>query len=272
MCCEHTWYLSVDMQLFLLSPLILFPLIKWPKAGLTVLIGCIFFGFASPFMATYLQDLAGSSYTVSISDYMSKYYFQTYARLGPYVIGMLFGWVIYKLKEDKGLIQISQKYNKMIIFTLWVIIFTGLLACTYGGSDIITAKETGIWARTFYNGFNRNAWAISVCLMVTMCVAGYGGPVNGFLSLPVFQILSKLSYSMYLVHYLVINVRNMSTKVGLYFSETNVIYEFCGDFMITVFIGFFLCAIFESPIIILEKFLFGRNKKTKDNFEVRDEK
>ena len=30
-CLGHSWYLSVDMQLFILSPLIIFPLWKWGK-------------------------------------------------------------------------------------------------------------------------------------------------------------------------------------------------------------------------------------------------
>ncbi|CAH0554822.1 unnamed protein product [Brassicogethes aeneus] len=251
MCCLHTWYLSLDMQLFLVSPIISFPLVKWPKAGLIAIMCYIFLGFVSPFLVTYILDVPGSMITWSLDTYYTKYYFQPYTRFGPYVIGMLFGWIIYKHNKHGDFIQFPPKYKKSIIFTLWLIILSGLLACTYGGSDIITEKETGIWARTFYNGFNRNAWAILVCLMVTLCVTGYGGPANAFLSMPVFQILSKLSYSIYLVHFLVVLVRYMSKKVTMYFSETNVMYEFCGDFVITLLIAFFLCAIFEYPIICL---------------------
>jgi len=40
-CLGHTWYLSVDMQLFLISPILLISLHKWGKkaaAGIVVLI------------------------------------------------------------------------------------------------------------------------------------------------------------------------------------------------------------------------------------------
>ena len=33
-CMGHTWYLSVDMQLFLVSPLLIYPLWRWKKYGL----------------------------------------------------------------------------------------------------------------------------------------------------------------------------------------------------------------------------------------------
>ena len=37
MCMGHLWYLAVDMQLFWLSPLILYPLFKKPVIGLIIL-------------------------------------------------------------------------------------------------------------------------------------------------------------------------------------------------------------------------------------------
>lgn len=52
----------------------------------------------------------------------------------------------------------------------------------------------------FYESFSRVCWAISLAWIVFACVHGYGGPVNWFLSLPQWQPLARLSYSIYLVH------------------------------------------------------------------------
>lgn len=48
-CLGHSWYLAVDMQLFLLSPLLLWPLWHWRRraaAGVVLLVlllfGCLF--------------------------------------------------------------------------------------------------------------------------------------------------------------------------------------------------------------------------------------
>jgi peptidoglycan/LPS O-acetylase OafA/YrhL len=34
-CLGHSWYLANDMQMFIITPIIIFPLWKWPKLGLT---------------------------------------------------------------------------------------------------------------------------------------------------------------------------------------------------------------------------------------------
>ena len=33
----ETWYLAVDMQLFLMAPFLIYPLWRWKKVGLTLL-------------------------------------------------------------------------------------------------------------------------------------------------------------------------------------------------------------------------------------------
>lgn len=46
----HTWYLALDMQLFLLTPIVIYVLWRWPKAGLGCLaffmVGCLAANFA----------------------------------------------------------------------------------------------------------------------------------------------------------------------------------------------------------------------------------
>ena len=49
----ETWYLAVDMQLFLVAPLIIYPLWRWKKAGLILLSGFTLATLAANF-AVYL--------------------------------------------------------------------------------------------------------------------------------------------------------------------------------------------------------------------------
>ncbi|KAG5870442.1 hypothetical protein JTB14_024979 [Gonioctena quinquepunctata] len=79
------------------------------------------------------------------------------------------------------------------------------------------------------------------------------GVINDFLSLPLFQVLSKLSYCVYIIHYVEIYVRISSLRNSAYFSMYQLIFTFWGTTMVTLCLSFFLCLIFEMPVPDLEK-------------------
>lgn len=57
-CLEHSWYLSVDFQLFLLSPLLIFPIWKWGwKKVLWIFPTLILLSEACIFTSSYRNDL-----------------------------------------------------------------------------------------------------------------------------------------------------------------------------------------------------------------------
>ena len=56
-CMAHTWYLAVDMQLFLITPLIIYPLWRWRTAGLVVLTLVTLASQASIFAVYAVYDL-----------------------------------------------------------------------------------------------------------------------------------------------------------------------------------------------------------------------
>ncbi|XP_044262890.1 nose resistant to fluoxetine protein 6-like [Tribolium madens] len=260
-CLPQAWYLQVDMQLFVLSPIILIPLHRWPMIGLGALGILTIAGCVSPFVIGYVNhfkammlsnaDMLGFSY---------NYYGATYARFGPYVIGMLAGYFLYKIKTNK--IKIHLKWWQVI--TLWLVFITGLVACVWGGYPLYVSTEEDRWGNSMYLAFNRSAWAVAVVGVIFLCVAGYGGPIDKFLSWPVFQFLTKLSYSMYLIHFTVIVVRYTLSRNSIKFSNLAMMHVFWGDFMFTLGLSLILCLTFESPIIIMEKYLFHRSPKTKN--------
>lgn len=90
------------MQIYLFTPIILVPLVKWPKYALGALLGLAVAGVGVPFGISYGLDLQSSLAAEdrdNMNDYMDYYYLQAYARFGPYVIGMIFGYFIYLVKH-----------------------------------------------------------------------------------------------------------------------------------------------------------------------------
>lgn len=56
-CVPQSWYLSVDMQLYIISPLILIPLWRYPKVGVTLIGAGIVTFIIVPFVIAYVNEL-----------------------------------------------------------------------------------------------------------------------------------------------------------------------------------------------------------------------
>lgn len=115
-CLLHTWYLSMDMQIFLASPIVLLPLAKHRKmmmrAGMPIL---ILFSIAIPFLITYAYET--QMYVVKcmckfkllqiyifcrLSDaYYVYYYYPTHTRLSAWLIGVYTGAIMHALRNFK---------------------------------------------------------------------------------------------------------------------------------------------------------------------------
>lgn len=94
-----------------------------------------------------------------------------------------------------------------------------------------------IWS-ALYAGLHRTAWSMSIGWIILACCTGYGGmflfentfiiyynlgPVNTFLTWGFFAPLSKLSYNIYLMHFLVIWTRYAYFRQRLPFSHYTMV-------------------------------------------------
>ncbi|KXZ75923.1 hypothetical protein TcasGA2_TC031628 [Tribolium castaneum] len=268
-CVPHSWYLSIDMQLFVLSPLVLLPLRRKPKWTLIGLVILIIISIVIPFGVAYNKQFTGFMVggKSDTENYIFFYYEQTYGRFGPYVIGMILGYFIFKIKSG----EIKIKLKKVMILLLWSLCLASGLACVYAGHDTMVAPYNR-WSHSLYIAFNRPAWALAISGIIFLCVSGYGGPVNNFLSASIFQFLSKISYSLYLVHYAFIILRAASYKTEIMLEQFYTFFNFWGDFMCSVGLAVALYLTFESPMIVIEKLLTEKwshkNKVTFNNSQV----
>lgn len=76
-----------------------------------------------------------------------------------------------------------------------------------------------------YDALSRVAWSIALCYIIFACIHNYGGPVNWFLSHPLWQPLSRLTFSIYLLHKVIINLSIAAMKRPIYFSEFSAVWE-----------------------------------------------
>lgn len=113
---SHTWYLSVDMQLFILSPLLLIPISRYGKIVSYTIIPVLVIittGYLIPIFYTYdfvmyvlrrflVQEHVKVPINFRYSDeYMQSYYGMTHCRFPPWLLGIMFGSFIKDFEKDK---------------------------------------------------------------------------------------------------------------------------------------------------------------------------
>ncbi|PSN45474.1 hypothetical protein C0J52_08664 [Blattella germanica] len=264
MCMGQSWYLSVDMQLFWLSPLILYPLWKWPKKWNVILLSILTLaGIAAPFVSTYIGEFSPNLATGNVdkSEEVLLYYYEaTYCRFGAWIIGVAFGYMIFEAKRKQA------KLRSIEIVLGWIISNVAMLGALNGiHSFYLPDVHKTVLENAFYNGFFRNAWALGVGLVVFFCVTGYGGPPNIILSWKVFPTLSRLSYCMYLTHAFYQVIQGYSLKTPIYLTPLDQWPQFFGDVIVSIIMAVILTLLVESPMINLERCIFGRGGSSRQN-------
>ncbi|CAG9820109.1 unnamed protein product, partial [Phaedon cochleariae] len=210
MCLVPHWYLSVDLQCFILSPLFLIPtsrLLKKPD------------GFKYSMIFLMVMNLVCIILPMMIwlrfPDYKNEY--GSHSRLTDFMIGITMG-VFMRTKRDEPFLKIfDRKKITNINFAIWMIVLVGMFTVVFFYQD--AEMNQSFIQRMFYFGLSRPAWCISLCWVLYSCYHGYGGIVNWILTRSIFQIGSKLAFCMYIVHYTVIGHYSLSNRMKWYFSD-----------------------------------------------------
>lgn len=144
----------------------------------------------------------------------------TYRRMGPFLIGLCLGYTMY-----------MNKTNRMILSRLWqtigwIICFVIMAILAYAPQGLNSlergARET-VWNGAFFKALSRNIWALAISWIIFVSNNGNGGIVNYFLSLRVWQPIARISYSLYVIHHIVIVILYARIRTPFYFSMVSVV-------------------------------------------------
>ncbi|KAH8386780.1 hypothetical protein KR093_002451, partial [Drosophila rubida] len=256
-CLGHSWYLGVDMQLYLLSPLFLYALYKWGKKaaiGIVVLMVLLLIWLFTLMMVKEYSMLLRNG--LKADDSQRWLYFATHLHATPWLVGAVFGYVLH---VNRGK---SFKLRPLIVWAGWLSCLAVIFACLFAlvPYEKFTDPMPTMLEDALYYTLTRLGWPLALCWVVFACMQGYGGMANSFLSCPLWQPLSKLSYSIYVWHILIqeLNVRRIQTNT--YFSDYEMMLKFWEDFGFTVLVAYATYVTIEAPLGGLESFLLTRRK------------
>jgi peptidoglycan/LPS O-acetylase OafA/YrhL len=99
----------------------------------------------------------------------------------------------------------------------------------------------------------RPAWAIGVAAVSLLCFNGQGFWVNSLLSAPIMAPFSFLSYTVYLVHYTVLNFYMASLTGRIRWDFFEFVVTYLGLTMFSHCLALFVALLVEKPAIKLQK-------------------
>uniref|UniRef100_A0A182JAD6 Nose resistant-to-fluoxetine protein N-terminal domain-containing protein n=1 Tax=Anopheles atroparvus TaxID=41427 RepID=A0A182JAD6_ANOAO len=259
LCLGHSWYLSVDMQLYLLAPLLIYPLWRWGRRVLLVIAALTVGSMVCVLVLFLAYDLRLSFLAVDQDRLRHVYtYYPTHTRAGAWLVGVFVGYVLQRTRKHYVLLP------RWAVATGWTLATAIILAILFGDHPLQQSDYASLplAADAIYEALNRVAWAGAVGWIIFACVNGYGGPVNLFLGAAIWQPLGRLSYSIYLLHLPIQLMMAGVARLPFYFTDLQAAYQFWGDIGFTVTLALPWALLFESPVIGLERILFGRSRNT----------
>ena len=271
---------SADFHFYLTTPLILYSYHKNKTAGYLIVLVLFLLSFGISFYRSNVFELGPSVIEYYIKPKVWIYiYFNSINRSQVFFIGLVLGLlylsVVTKNSENKK-VSIAYSYSENIgekfeNFCVKITNFKGLRIFFYVFGIFLMIVAAFLpydlnlhgfdhwpqfWKSLFLSGF-RSLFMLGFAFWVFPMLLGHCTGIKSFLSAKIFAITAKMTYSIYLVHFLIL--------FYLLFSEKSIIdmtLSYSGMLIVKVFVyshvaSFFIVTLLEIPIFSLEKHYLG---------------
>ncbi|TNN15735.1 Nose resistant to fluoxetine protein [Schistosoma japonicum] len=256
-CMGWSWYLSNEFQFSIVLAPIFLSLLAWNETiGVLFGFGLVISSIVVTFGISYANDyLPGVLELTSFT----TVYIKPYTRWSTYAIGLLCGWLLEKYTNILQDVGIKMKVMLALIGICLSSIFC--VSTVYGLYGLLSGKVEpfSTVGAAAYTAFHRPIFVLGVAIVVSMCALGCGGPIHSILTLPVFCVPARLTYTAYLVHPIVTMFIVLGSQNPLLLDNLHLIVRFFAVMPITYFVGLIISLATESPVIAMTH-VSGRKK------------
>ncbi|XP_059480845.1 nose resistant to fluoxetine protein 6-like isoform X2 [Neocloeon triangulifer] len=247
LCVIQSWYLGADMQLYLVAPILIHLLWRWPSFGKKVFVLVFFLSMLIPAAIVYLTRAApiyAAFYTdEKITDYLKWLHYFTPNRISPYMVGIALGLILWKLKSGQ-----TEKLSKKALSLCWILSTASVFAAFYGASKFVNPSYNYNLAEAMiFAGLHKAFFTFFLACVVYACECGCAEKTITFLSWKPFSFLNKLSFSIFLTHYIVINYIDGTLRHQRYFDVIQNIHVFVGNFTFSIILAIVFYLLIEAP-------------------------
>ncbi|XP_043275242.1 nose resistant to fluoxetine protein 6-like isoform X2 [Venturia canescens] len=244
MCLSWSWYLSNDMQFFMIGTFL-------------VILSSMYFYTA---VSILLFILVGSTALTGFSSYAHSYvptmdqqyhmldllYDPPWTRIGPYIVGIITAYVLVRLKNKLVL-------GRKSVMVLWLL-----------GSSCNLLVLFGLWERqispissALYVALSRAVWGVGLSWLLIACCTNRGGIINKILSFRGWIPLSRLTFSAYLLNPFIINSIYLHGETSIHVDMLLNGMIALGNLMATYVCSYVYSLMMETPYVLLMR-LFSK--------------
>ncbi|XP_037504494.1 nose resistant to fluoxetine protein 6-like [Rhipicephalus sanguineus] len=254
MCLQHSWYVSVDWQIYMFIWIIPVVMLSHPRIGLLCAGGLAIGSSAAVTVNAYLYSyqplpLYGQPQLDKTLDMMKFIYYRPYVHVTSYAVGIMLG---YAVSAHVGL-----KLPRWARAALWTMSTMLALLVVFGPFKWLRGDSWLGADAVVYAGFSKLAWALSLSWVVFACASGRGGFANRLLSWKPLIPLSRLSYGAYLIHSPLYLIRAGIMRERLSLQHFNLVKDFFGCLTMSFLMAYLLYLVCEAPVASLEKLLLA---------------
>ncbi|KAH8317357.1 hypothetical protein KR074_009300, partial [Drosophila pseudoananassae] len=245
MCMMWSWYMANEMQFYVMAALLLAFARRYFKAvALTLMVFLVSSWSLSGIISLQHHYTHKVALPFESFDFL---YDKPWQRVGSYIVGMLAGYILYKVKTPP---PVSKRLN----LSLW----TGSLA-------VLLVVVFGVWEgqlsevnSAFYVGVAHTAFGCGLVWIVLSCCWGLAPTVNAILSYRVLWPLSRLTYCAYLIHPIIMFICSSHMSGTVHLSNPLILTLFLGNAVVSFGTAFVISALFEAPVIRILKICFKK--------------
>nr|XP_027201244.1 uncharacterized protein LOC113795248 [Dermatophagoides pteronyssinus] len=270
-CLSHLWIFVVEFQLFLLIiPFIyLIQRIKLSSkiiisiVSITMITTCtIISSFYYQYNENIQQMILGTMHSeLDFQENLFSLNISPLFYLCPYLFGILFGyWLTMNTGDDDSNDNKWPNLSRRIKISMAIILIMSISI-----SFVIIFNQSLHWkpfAASIILGFYRFIW--SIWLIILIIFLGNSNVIGKFFPSKsnIFQWLKSLSIQSYLIHYLVIMVRDSKRRQSIVFNHWKMFEEFLLNLLISLLLASIIRYSFTKPLNRTVKFVWKKLSKT----------
>ena len=262
-CLSWTWYLAVDFQLFLITPLLVLLYRKNKKACLYLTIFLLVASLTTNGVLAHVYSLSPNMiFGGGYGDFRDILSSKPYTRAQSYLVGVLLYQLLEYLRGPMHLppsaVNIPRP-NQLFILTLSLL---AIFFATYGPyRDYSSGKA--VWheaSNVLYIVLGRFVFCASVASIALLCMLDRGGVIRTFLCSRAWLPLSKLTFGAFLTNPIVISAVYYSSGDLIYYRDITFVFFFITNFILSYASSLLLYVAVERPFCFLENQLLGKRK------------